>query len=341
MTTPALSAGCALLAFSPSLSLLFLIAYQKSQLIIIVTTSAFAFLLSSLLASLLWLPVPASLRTGPLIIPPAVVCQFLLRCGFVKVYHRVEAVIQKSIRKHERHEAEQVRRRQEQQRQENNNENHNRAEEGADNVAAPTSAGLSETAKLRLELNDWSCGIAAGNGFGGMHAVLLYGTLLASESSAVGTLYQDSCSFMPSLVNSAIIAFLFSILDMILMLLTFYGMRRRKDGYARNSVNVRPEGSGGASVCAGRIPLLRFPDTAWGGNLALIVAFFAHLAAGFATVPNLKQNGCLVSLPALAGVVGLTAIIFVSGVSGHFLPDIQGRRMGQNGLAAEAMRHED
>ena len=336
MTSAALSAGCALVAFGPSLSLLFLIAYEKAQLIIVVTTAAFAYLLSTLLASLLWLPVPASLRSNPfLLVPLSVVCQFLFRCGFVHLYHRVEAVIQKSIRKHERHEAELARRRQ------------TSSAQNRTGGEAATPQVLSETSRLRLELNDWSCCIAAGNGFGGMHAVLLYGTLLASEAGSDGTLFQESCSFMPSLVNSAVLAFLFSILDMFLMLLTFYGMRRRKDGTTPagsagvGSPQYVPEGGGGASVCAGRFPLPRFPNSTGGGNAALLVAFFAHLAAGIATAPNLRNNGCVVALPAVTAVVALTVLIFVLGVSGHYLPGSQIRRLGQNDSTPMNVSHED
>ena len=54
MTNAALTWGCAFLAFSPCLSLLFVIAFHKAQLIIVVTTSAFAYLLAAFSAALVW-----------------------------------------------------------------------------------------------------------------------------------------------------------------------------------------------------------------------------------------------------------------------------------------------
>eukprot|EP00566_Odontella_aurita_P014930 CAMPEP_0113552530 /NCGR_PEP_ID=MMETSP0015_2-20120614/15116_1 /TAXON_ID=2838 /ORGANISM="Odontella" /LENGTH=351 /DNA_ID=CAMNT_0000453513 /DNA_START=58 /DNA_END=1113 /DNA_ORIENTATION=+ /assembly_acc=CAM_ASM_000160 len=351
MTTAALAWGCAFIAFSPSVSLLFLLAYRKAQLVIVVTTSAFAFLLSSLLASLFWLAVPASHRSNPLaLVPPAVVCQFILRCGFVHLYHRVESVIQKSIRKHERHEAEQAERRR--QREGGGSSSPSRGSPGSpteNRDATSPSAALSETARLRLELNDWACGLASGTGFGGMHAILLFGTLLASESGQVGTLYQDSCPGIPSLVNSATMAFLFSVLDIFIMLLTFYGMRRRRDGtlargggeISLSSYSRDSRDSGGPSVLAGRAPCIpRFSDSKNGGNAALFTAFISHLAAGFATTPNLNEGGCLVALPVLAGVVAGTALLFVGGCSGHYLPDSQNRR-SEGRVSSSFGVHED
>jgi len=148
----------------------------------------------------------------------------------------------------------------------------------------------SESAMVRLELNDWSCGIASGVGFGGMHAIMLYGTLLASESGNLGTLYQPSCPAIPSLLLSAINAFLFSILDIILMLLTFYGtrLRRTSDSTSFFPNEVNPQKS--ESI------------------LFLTVCF--HLCAASMTAFNFMEKGCYFSLPLISLVVFVCAIFF-------------------------------
>eukprot|EP00547_Thalassionema_nitzschioides_P000076 CAMPEP_0194210980 /NCGR_PEP_ID=MMETSP0156-20130528/9221_1 /TAXON_ID=33649 /ORGANISM="Thalassionema nitzschioides, Strain L26-B" /LENGTH=197 /DNA_ID=CAMNT_0038938401 /DNA_START=31 /DNA_END=621 /DNA_ORIENTATION=- len=196
MTSAALSWGSALLAFGPILALLFLVVYQKAQLVIVVTTSAFAYLLSALFAALIWWFFDLVLGDHPVfVLLPGVISQFLMRCGFVKLYHKVEEVIEGSIERHQ------------QQHRQNATTNHRQPGDSTNE--------WTESARLRLELNDWACGVAAGVGFGGMHAMLLYGTLLASEVGNVGTLYQLSCLGIPGLMLSAINALVFSVLDMI------------------------------------------------------------------------------------------------------------------------------
>lgn len=304
MTSFSLTAGCALLAFSPSVTLLLLLAYSKAQLVIVVTTSAFADLLSCLLASLVHLPF-AAIGLGSdnafLIIPFAVASRALCRCGFVFLYHKVENVIEQSIRSHEL---------------EISTTNSTSPPNGQEpNTTVPV---LSETARLRLEINDVSCGLAAGVGFGGMHTVLLYGTLLASESGRIGTLYQPSCTIMPSLVNSAFMACMFAILDIIWMLLTFYGMRRIR----------------GNLVGVSRVPNATspFPSGPWhigrkglGGKAALASVIVSHLSASFATSANqtFESDGCLVGLPLLAVVLILTLGFFFAFCKENYLPEGQ------------------
>ncbi len=277
MTSAALSIGCGLLAFSPFISTLIFIVYSKVQLVIVVTTSAFAFLLSSLLSSLIWLPFPGGMKSGSnsaaqplLLIPVAVISQALLRCVFVRLYLKVEGVIERSIRKHERT---------------------GRPERNGDNT--------NETSKLSLELNDWACGLAAGTGFGGMHAIMLFGTLLASEAGMEGTLYQPSCKAMPSLVNSALLAFFFSILDFVLMLLTFYGIRRRDS----------------------------LDQEQYKGSTAILISMLFHALASFATVINRSQNGCAVSLPLVAFIVSISVAYFAIKIAPIYLPKLQRDRM--------------
>ena len=364
MTTAALSAGCALLAFSPTLCLLFHLTYSKANLIIIVTTAAFAYLLSTVVSSLLWLPVPASLRDNPyLLIFPSIAAQFVTRAGFVWLYHKVEHSVERSVRRHQaagervRAEAAAARRRR-----------RSSAEDAAANSDANANNDddeppASESAKLRLELNDWSSSLAAGTGYGGMHIIFLYGTLLASEANNVGTLYQPSCEVMPSLVNSAIVSHLFSLLDIVWMMWTFYGMRRRRDGGTFESEGgllptpgTSEHGAGGPSI---RNPTVSFSgdidiagagsgsnsgsvyhlaNNKRGGNGALILVLVSHCAAALSTVPNAYENGCMVALPCLAGVAVVTGLTFWLSCAGHYLPNAQRRRQYERtaSMAAEA-----
>jgi len=130
-----------------------------------------------------------------------------------------------------------------------------------------------------------------------MHSLMLYGTLLASEAkNQEGTLYQDSCSVVPSLFNSALVALMFSLLDILLMLFAFYGLRKCSQG-------LHPQ-----------------------GYAALAISFLAHLVAAFATLPNRMYNGCFIALPSLLAVLVVTAILFSSKYAPHFLPQDQRRR---------------
>ena len=216
---------------------------------------------------------------------PGVIFQEMLRCGFVALYHKVEKVIEVSIA---RHEQQQIQR-------------------------GESEAAMAEAARLRLELNDWACGLAAGTGFGGMHAVLLYGTLLASEADNLGTLIQDSCPSIPSLLVSALNAFFFSILDIIWMLFTFFGMRRRR------SPGI--DGSNAMGAALG--------NSKASGNIALAICGITHLAASFATTPNALGGGCRVSIPLVASIVLLTVAAFYVGVYKIYLPSDQRRRLPQ------------
>ena len=376
MTTAALSAGCALLAFSPTLCLLFHLTYSKANLIIIVTTSAFAYLLSTVVSSLLWLPVPSSLRDNPyLLIFPSIVAQFVTRAGFVWLYHKVEHSVERSVRRHQaaeervRAEAAAARRRRRRSTEDvaANSNNGGGSGGGAadnDNENDDDEPPASESAKLRLELNDWSSSLAAGTGYGGMHVIFLYGTLLASEANNVGTLYQPSCDVMPSLVNSALVSHLFSLLDMVWMMWTFYGMRRRRDGGTfeseggllpapgtsghggtmRNNSTVSFSGdidiAGGASGSGGSSggAVYHLANNKRGGNGALILVLVSHCAAALSTVPNAYDNGCLVALPCLAGVALVTGLVFWLSCAGHYLPNAQRRRQYERtaSMAAEA-----
>ena len=339
MTSFALTLGCALLAFSPTLSLLLLFAYSKAQLVIIVTTSSFFQLLACLLAALLHLPfksLPLGAQGVFIIIPTSVIAQALSRCAFVHCYHKVETVIEKSIARHEQ---------QERQSNARNNSNISNNNDGNDN--GNENEGPSESQQLKLELNDVSSGIAAGVGFAFFHTVMLYGTLLASENSRQGTLYQESCTMMPSIFNSAIMAFFFGILDMVWMLMTFYGMRRIRDYRLilaqRQQVNANASTYANATINNIGIGNSRNEnvnaDALWsvksdkiGGNAALAFVVVTHFAAAFATVPNqtMPLNGCVVALPCLAFVTAVTVGAFWVLFKKNYLPQGQQQRIRQN-----------
>lgn len=391
MTSPSLVLGSALLAFSPSASLLLLLVSQKPQLVILAVCSAFAYLLSALLSSLFWLVITSidgaihggdggigagasGVGTLLALAVPGVFSQMLVRCYFVRGYFRVESVIRRSVAKHE--------------------------EETTAAAAAATSRGSSngsanngahdedahaETNALQLQLNDKSCSIASGCGYALLHSLFLYGTLLASESGEAnsydegvyaggggstghgGTLYQESCGEfvafhfcascalsydckvgmtdeinlsanelggMPSLINGALIACMFSVLDVMWMMLCFFGMRRRSSSRggidaAATSVSVGDRGGGTAQALVQALTCQGISDSRSGGIASLLFVAITHLTASLVLAPNGHgADGCRVSLP-LLGVVVIWVGIVLSRVvgSGKFLPEDQRRRI--------------
>lgn len=302
MTEIALNLGCALMAFGPVISLFALIVYQKAQLVIVVTTAAFFFLLGATPASFFWTIFHAIGLRGPLAaIIPGVFFQFVARCAFVSIYHKVERVIQVTLHKQleEERYAESGGRR--------------GSSDASVRPAQRNREEWSEIIKLRLQLNDASCGVAAGVGFGGMHAIMLFGTLLASQmKNNVGVLYQESCPAMPSLAVSAIFACLFSILDIFWMLFTFFGMRRRLM-YHRGTFNEN-----GSRAIGGW-----FGNSRTGGNLALLFTLISHFFSSVLTTSDNFKLGCTVSLSSVAAVVLVTAYIFWAGVGRIYMPPAQ------------------
>ena len=320
--------------------------------------AAFAYLLSAFGSSLIWLILNAifqfstnnnedgsnnSSSIGALLAltVPSVLIQCIVRMQFVKLYFGVEDVIRKSVAKHE---AETT--------QANNNNNNSTQEEHA------------ETNALQLQLNDLSCSLASGTGYALLHTLFLFGTLLASEShegsnyygnlnSASGyygggggstghggTLYQYSCGgVMPSLMNGALVGMMFSILDVFWMMLTFFGMRRRLRSRRGGVVAV-------VGGCGGMLSFLREMTSFWkgiddstqGGNAALGLVIVSHLLASLVLAPNgTMEDGCKISLPSLAGVVVLVAVLFFRGVKGHFLPMDQRARIEELRLGGGGM----
>ena len=288
-----LNFGSALIAFGPFVSLFALVIYQKAQLVIVVTSAAFCYLVGSMGAGLLWSLLDViSLSGSPLAaIVPGVFFPFVARCAFVSLYHRVEQVIQISLAQHD---------------EDNQNT--------ADNNNDARDNDWNQVTKLKLALNDASCGIAAGVGYGGMHALLLFGTLLASDvQNKTGVRYQDSCPMVPSLVVSALYAAFFFVLDMFWMLFTFFGMRRRL-------VFHRGDGELYDGAQVDRRLGAWFGNTRNGGNVALLFALGSHLVAALLTTADYWNYGCSVSIPALGVMVLVVAYIFWAGIGRIYLP---------------------
>lgn len=225
MTSPSLIFGAILLAFSPTFSLLFSIIFPKPQLVILAVCAAFAYLLSALLSSLVWLIITkatgdnilnSSIGTLLALSIPGVISQMILRCFFVLGYFKVEHVIRRSVAKHEEETLLATAASYPTTTTENDNVNGTSGgggdggEEGS--VNNNNNDTHAETNALQLQLNDISCSLASGCGYAIMHSLFLYGTLMASESGEAnsynegggyaggggstghgGTLYQESC----------------------------------------------------------------------------------------------------------------------------------------------------
>lgn len=278
--------GSAFVGFAPLICFFFQIIFPKSQLIIIFITSAFFYLLSVLCASVFWyiLDPVLGLDNAWTALIPGVFSQFFARCAFCNLYHKVEKVIEISIERSEQEE--------------------NSATSTADITAA----------KLKLELNDVASGFAAGTGFGGMHALLMFGSLLASETADMGVLYQPSCPYLPSLVVSSVNSFVFFFLDVFWMLFTFYGTRRRlifpRGGGALGDIGPNRRRSFGGY----------YGNTRSGGNSALITVLISHFAAAGFTTFNLFQYGCTFSMSLVPVVLLVVAYLYWSGVSKIYNP---------------------
>ena len=143
---------------------------------------------------------------------------------------------------------------------------------------------------------------------------------------------------MPSLINGALIACMFSILDVMWMMLCFFGMRRRAQHGDNGSSPLNDDAAmptshrgGTGMVMQSLVPGLTcrgLPDTATGGNAALLIVTITHLAASLVLAPNGGEDGCKISLP-LLGVIVLWVGLMLRGLTskGHFLPEDQLRRI--------------
>lgn len=239
------------------------------------------------------------------LIPIAVGSQVLFRCAYVKGFHTIERIFMSVVeREHEgqcerEYEYEEI--------------SHTDEEDNENDVNATPRCDweiIDPIKKLTLELNDASCALAAGTGFGGMHAILLYGTLLADQVRQKGTLLQPSCTGVPSIIPTSFIACLFTVLDVIWMVLCFYGMRRLEDVDQPNGTRDNSLHRGG---------LFRRPAS---GKTALWVVVTSHTLASFSTAFNviLPKDGCRVTLPCLSIVVVATLVFFWVCVKDWYMP---------------------
>eukprot|EP00531_Pseudo-nitzschia_arenysensis_P018858 CAMPEP_0116141816 /NCGR_PEP_ID=MMETSP0329-20121206/14577_1 /TAXON_ID=697910 /ORGANISM="Pseudo-nitzschia arenysensis, Strain B593" /LENGTH=334 /DNA_ID=CAMNT_0003637011 /DNA_START=103 /DNA_END=1107 /DNA_ORIENTATION=- len=292
--TKALFFGSAAIGLAPFVCFFFQIIFPKPQLLIVSITAAFFYLVAASSAAVCWYILDPVIGLGGAwaAIIPGVFFQFIFRSLFAHTYIKVETVIEASIAKSE------------EDRQDN---------DGNENEDENNSGDEIQAAKNRLALNDVACGLAAGVGFGGMHAILMFGSLLASETFDSGVLYQPSCPKVPSLTVSSLNTFCFFFLDVFWMLFTFFGMRRRilfpRGGGALTDINPlsRPFGS-------------YYGNTRMGGNNALLTCLITHsVAAGFTTF-NAFQFGCVFSMTLLPLMTLVVAYLYWSGISKIYLP---------------------
>ena len=131
---------------------------------------------------------------------------------------------------------------------------------------------------------------------------------------------------MPSLINGALIACMFSILDVMWMMFCFFGMRRRQNNNNNNSLE-RSEG-GTMQALLGGLTCQGLNDTPSGGNAAILLVTITHLLASLVLAPNGSEDGCKISLPLLGLVVLYVGMLFRKITkNGHFLPEDQRRRI--------------
>lgn len=123
-----------------------------------------------------------------------------------------------------------------------------------------------------------------------MHAVMIFGSVLASGTSDPGVLYASSCRATPMVLVLSFLALAFTLLDMGLMMLTFLYLRR-EDG-RRLWVPIAVHAAAAASVRAVCCLL-------WlcGGGAAEKRVRSSHTPTPQQTLFNRLSNGCTVALP--------------------------------------------
>lgn len=124
-----------------------------------------------------------------------------------------------------------------------------------------------------LPLNDMTTSLAAGLGFGTMHALMMAGSLIAA-SGGEGTLFEDSCPHIPLVLTVALTALGFTVLDIIFMILGFLAERKRS-------------------------------------NSLISVIVVLHLAAALSTLANTNDDGCIASMLLLVTVVIISGSFFL------------------------------
>jgi hypothetical protein len=226
--------GAAMIVFSPSIAVLMLLLARRAQLMILTILAAFFWLVAALVAALFWRILPDD--TAVLMAAVGVIVQEMGRFALVSVYRRTEKIIIAV----------------------------SASEESI--TSSPPFLGVA----MRFPLNDWSSSLAAGVGFGTMHALIVFGSVLAA-SEGPATLYEGSCCGVPMLLLYAVLALAFVMLDVMLMCIVFHAERR-------------------------------------GDRLMQCFVVGSHLAASFATLFNQVEEGCTISLPLLVLVVLVTVL---------------------------------
>ncbi|CAM9904784.1 unnamed protein product [Discosporangium mesarthrocarpum] len=209
--------GCGLISFGPSVMLWFFVVSQRAPLIIIAIVSAFFWLVSILMASLLWTMFPKAKGNWLLMIIAGVSIQEFCRLALVRLYLRTESVIARvgsSARRGGGWATPPPWR-----------GDHHLSSAAPAAAATPSGGGTamlggndqhqSEASRslvgggvdghcptVLLPLNDLSSSIAGGVGWGGIHTALVLGTVLA-ENSGKGVSYTDHCPAVPVVLLTA------------------------------------------------------------------------------------------------------------------------------------------
>ena len=117
----------------------------------------------------------------------------------------------------------------------------------------------------------WS-GVAAGAGYGAVQTFVYYAPILA-HALGPGVLYSGHCSALSAFASGAWTAFLFNVLHILLMILAFDAYRQPR---------ARP--------------------------LRVAAVVLLHFAAASFTILNNIDEGCVMALPLIAGVVVVAAV---------------------------------
>ena len=128
---------------------------------------------------------------------------------------------------------------------------------------------------------------------------------------------------------------MFSILDVMWMMLCFFGMRRRYSSSRGVGTIHHPTSSySGTMRALIRALACRGLDGSGSwvgvdvGNAAIYVVTITHLIASLVLAPNVLEDGCRISLPCLGCVVVDVGIVLWGVMKGgKFLPDDQRRRI--------------
>lgn len=83
------------------------------------------------------------------------------------------------------------------------------------------------TSKHQLPLHDLTSALAGGVGFALMHALMMYGSVLAASTGARGAAFSSSCDSIPLVFSAALSTLALTLLEVALMVVAFDGYRKR------------------------------------------------------------------------------------------------------------------